>query len=72
MSGKKSDKKGERSHACNLCQLTSLYTPPPLHLWRTRNGGVPDASPQPSPREGWKRDMRKSSGTKNKLPRDGL
>lgn len=29
MSGKKSDKKGERSHACNLCQLTSLYTPPP-------------------------------------------
>ena len=37
MSGKKSDVEvGERGHACNLCQLTSLYThsspPPPREL----------------------------------------
>lgn len=72
MSGKKSDVEvGERGHACNLCQLTSH----PLHATptpRTGNGEVPDASPPPSPHEGWDRDVRKSSGTKNKLPRVGL
>lgn len=43
-----------------------------LGPWRTRGGGVPDASLHPSSRKEWDRDMRQSSGTKNKLPRGGL
>lgn len=47
----------------------------PLDLpgpWRTREGGVPDASPHSSPHKEWDRDMRQSSGTKSKLLRGGL